>query len=216
MSQFPLQKITVLAVDPAEIYLQGAKWVLNHTPDTQLVAIAQYGMEAVRKTMAFSPDVILLNLHLRWSENDAQADEQGGLQTIMRILSSTPNTAILTTLWNTQPRWVVQAMNAGAKGVVDKNFSSKELVTAIRDVAQGRIVLNATQLEWWRETARLLTKREHQVLTLLATGQDDRVIAQQLAIKLPTLRKHIENIWLKLQARTRLEAILQAMRQGLI
>jgi DNA-binding NarL/FixJ family response regulator len=198
------------------MFLYGLKILLQTEPDLQLVGTAQTGAEALQKMRELTPDVALVNLRIKWLGDEAQPSMASGLRTIQKIAERHPQTPILVVSSYMEQRWVVQAMNAGAKGFLAKESDTRDIVAAIRATHRGRVVLTAEQMAWLRQTHDLLTEREQEVLVLMAEGIDDAELAARLQIKITTVRKHVENLRTKLQARNRLEAVIIATRRGFL
>ena len=211
-----MNPIRILAVDDSETFLRGMESVLRQEGDIQWMGKAYHGAQAVDRACAMQPDVVLIDLRLCWDERSRRPNEVDGVKTIRTLTGHCSNIHILAISGLWEQRWVVQAVNAGAKGCLPKEATPAQIATAIRLVAQGGVALTPEQLAWLRDSVDPLTRREKEVLALLAEGKSDAEIARQLGIATRTASKHVENLRDKLEARSRWEAVIEARRRGLI
>ena len=215
-TQMTDKKIKVLIIDDAKMFLYGIEALLRMEPDITILSTAETGAQAVRRAVDLRPDVVLVDLRIKWLENDPHPEITSGIRTIRELLQQIPDLAILVITSFAEKRWLVQAMDAGATGLLAKECEPYEIVIAIREVYRGRTVLTGEQLRWLREIQGLLTTREKEVLKLVIQGLDDQKIANSLRVKTSTVRKHVENLRTKLHARNRLEIVIYTMQKGLV
>ena len=208
--------IRIFAVDDSETFLRGIESILALEDDVAMIGKAHFGEEAVRRIVMLRPDVVLMDLRLRWNEATDFPSQMDGIQTLSEIIRHWPEARIIVISSFSERRWVVQAMDAGAQGYLPKEVSAEQMIIAIRAVAYGNVALSAEQLRWLRNDIDPLTQREEEVLALLAEGKSDAEIARQLGITRRTASKHVENLRDKLGARSRWEAVVKARHRGLI
>ncbi len=208
--------IRILMVDDSETFLRGLRSYLVQESDLEIVGMAHSGQEAVAQTRLLLPDVVLMDLRLVWQTKVEPSKEETGLRAIQEVLAARAQARVIVISSRDERRWVVQALDAGARGYLSKDAALDEIIAAIRTVARGGVALSAEQLGWLRGPAEPLTEREREVLALLAQGQGDKEIAQRLGISAGTASKHVENIREKLGASSRGEAVARAREQGLI
>lgn len=210
--------IRVLIADDHPMFRFGLRSVMLSEPDLELASEAENGLEAVELVRALQPDVALLDLNM---------PELDGIAATERIRKESPRTAILILTMLEDDNSVLAAIRAGARGYIVKGSSADEIARAIRGVAAGEAifgpaiatkVLSALQLPVSPATDRPfseLTRREFEVLQLLAQGQSNNAIADQLFLSEKTVRNHLSLIFDKLGVSSRAEAIVLAHRNGL-
>lgn len=209
VSESPDRPIRLLVVDDHPMVRTGIGAVIAGQPDMTLVAEAEDGLEAVAMYERHRPDVILMDL---------QMPRMNGMVAMGEILQRWPwaRIVVLTTY-----RGDVQALRAlkiGAWGYLLKNTLRKELVCAVRDVAAGRRYVAAeVALELSRRvTDEALSAREVEVLGEVAAGGANKQVADRLGVSEETVKSHMKNILVKLGASDRLQAVVIAMRRGIL
>jgi len=213
--------IRVLIADDHAIVRKGIRALLATEPDIEVAGEAENGQEAVAQAETLQPDVILMDLVM---------PEMDGIEAIRRITARQPSASILVLTSFAADDKVFPAIKAGALGYLLKDSGPEELVQAIRQVYQGESSLHPTiARKLLQELSRPpepstapdsdlvdpLTEREVEVLRLVAQGQSNREIADQLIISEATVRTHVSNILSKLHLASRTQAALYALREGL-
>lgn len=208
--------IRVLVVDDHTIIRKGIQAVLDLVPDIELIGEAANGQQAVKKDQELLPDVILMDLMM---------PEMDGIECIKQIKSRRPNARILVLTNFAGEDMIFPAIKAGAMGYHLKDSSPEALIDAIRQVNMGVASLHPSiakkVLEEFHNTEKRplleepLTQRELEVLRLIAQGQENKEIAEQLVISDATVRTHVSNILGKLHLASRTQAALYALREGL-
>jgi DNA-binding NarL/FixJ family response regulator len=158
MSENAMSKITVLLVDDHSLVRRGFRRILEDESDLAVVGEASDGAEAVRVAKELRPQVIVM---------DCALPNVNGLDATRKILAANPATAVLMLSMHSEETWVHQALDAGARGYLLKSIVDMELVTAIRRVARGEIVLDpqvAKTATLKGESSSALTARELEVL----------------------------------------------------
>lgn len=204
----------VLLVEDHEMVARGLESALNAEDDIEVVGHAASADEGVTRFDVLAPDVVVMDFRL---------PDSSGTDATRRILERHPEAVVLLLTGFDDSGVVAAALDAGCSGFVTKDASIENLTGAIRAVARGAAVFPADQLaRALRPAAREphvgadLTGREREVLTMLAGGASTEEIAHQLFLSLHTVRNHVRNILTKLQARTKLEAVINAARAGLV
>jgi DNA-binding NarL/FixJ family response regulator len=174
-----------------------------------VVGAAADGEEALSLVRDHQPDIALLDIRLPGLD---------GVQALRRIGLLSPRTRVVLYTGYSDPRLLRQGLAAGAQGIVLKESPVQEVVRALRAVAAGAryVDATATRLLGAGDPPCSLSRREQQVLELLAAGLDTEAIARRLALSPHTLRTHIRNLLRKLGARTRAQAVAEALRRGLL
>jgi NarL family two-component system response regulator LiaR len=208
--------IRVLIAEDHAIVRKGIRALLTIEPDIEVVGEAQDGNQAITETHRLRPDVILMDLVM------PQAD---GIAAIRHIMACQPETRILVLTSFATDDKIFPAIKAGALGYLLKDSSPHDLVQAIHQVHRGEsslhpLVARKLLQELSHPLAQSaspdpLTERELQVLQLVAQGQSNQEIANQLMISEATVRTHVSNILGKLHLASRTQAALYALRKGL-
>ena len=213
----PLQSVIhVLLADDHVVVRAGIRQFLEQSPDIQVVAEASNGQEACKLLEQHKPDVAVL---------DIQMPLMSGIEVTRWIRSNRLSIGVLVlTAYEDEP-YVQAVLQAGANGYVLKTAEPQDIVQSVRDVFHGKSVLDATLAQ--KLIARLagkeestliesLTDRELQILTLTAKGFTNKAIGVQLGISDRTVQNHLANIFQKLNAESRTEAVMRAVSLGLI
>ncbi len=210
--------IRVVLADDQMLMRQGVKGLLDLTEDLQVVGEASDGDEALRLIRAVRPDVALL---------DVRMPKRSGVEVLkdLRISDSLPPTILLTTFDDDAA--LLEGMRAGARGFLLKDVSFEALTDALRRVARGETLMRpAISERVLRGVARLglpfesldmpdrLTRRELEVLRLVAGGFSNREIAEALGMSEGTVKNHTSSILSKLGVRDRTRAVLKALDLG--
>jgi DNA-binding NarL/FixJ family response regulator len=210
MSDNAMSKITVLLVDDHSLVRRGFRRILEDESDLAVVGEASDGAEAVRVAKELRPQVIVM---------DCALPNMNGLDATRKILAANPATAVLMLSMHSEETWVHQALDAGARGYLLKSIVDMELVTAIRRVASGEIVLDpqvAKTATLKGESSSALTARELEVLQLIVDGQSNKEIAAKLGLSANTVAVHRANIMDALGIHKTAELVVYAIRNGLV
>ncbi|MGB0388078.1 MAG: response regulator [Ardenticatenaceae bacterium] len=208
--------IRILIADDHAIVREGMKTLIALKKNMTVVGEAVDGVQAVEQARLLQPDVILLDLVM---------PRQDGLVALRAITRENPKSRILVLTSFGEDEQVWSAINGGALGYLLKESSPQRLMQAIEDVYRGESSLHpkiARKLmgqfqQLPQETpATKLTKREVEVLKLVAEGLSNEQIGELLSVSKGTVGKHISNILEKLHLANRTQAALYALRQGLV
>ena len=204
-----LHRIRVMAVDDHLIFRQGLVGLLADQPDMELVAEASNGREAIRHFRDHKPDITLMDL---------QMPEMSGLDALIAIRGEFPEARIIVLTTYTGDVQVLRALKAGARAYLLKNTLYKDLVETIRAVHAGKKALSpeATFEIAEHATDDPLSPGEVQVLRLIASGNANKQIADQLSITEETVKGRVKNILSKLNANDRTHAAAIALKRGII
>jgi two-component system response regulator NreC len=209
--------IRVLVVDDHAVVRTGLRLLLDSQEDLETVGEAGDAREAVFEARAHKPDVVLMDVVL--------GSGKSGIEATPEILRELPEVKVLILSMQDDPRYVREAFAAGASGYVLKEAADSELITAVREVANGARYVDpalgariaAADAEAAREaTEDPLSDREREVLRLLALGHTNQEIAKTLFISVRTAETHRAHIMQKLRLNTRAELVRYAITRGLL
>jgi len=202
-------QIRILAVDDHVLVREGIAVLVGTQSDMTLVAEASNGREAIQQFRTHRPDVTLMDL---------QMPEMNGLDAIIAIRGEFPNAKIVVLTTYQGDVQILRSLKAGAQGYLLKNTFHKELVETIRAVHAGRKALSPEASYEIAEHATddALTPAEISVLRLIAAGNANKQIADQLKITEETVKSRVKNILSKLGANDRTHAAMIGMKRGII
>jgi DNA-binding NarL/FixJ family response regulator len=201
--------IRILAVDDHALLREGIAALLAGQVDMNLVGQASNGREAIQQFRMHRPDVTLMDL---------QMPEMSGLDAIIAIRGEFPEARIIVLTTYTGDVQVLRALKSGARAYLLKNSLHKELLETIRAVHAGKRALSAEASFQLAEHATddALTAAEIRVLRLIAEGNANKAIADQLLISEETVKGQVRNILSKLGANDRTHAAMIGLKRGII
>lgn len=201
--------IRILAVDDHPVFRQGIAGLIEGQADMTLVGEASNGREAIQQFRAKRPDVTLMDL---------QMPDMNGLDAIIAIRNEFPQARIVVLTTYTGDIQVLRALKAGAQGYLLKNLLHKELLETIRAVHAGKKALSpeASHEIASHTTDDALTPAEVVVLRLIAAGNANKQIADQLSVSEETVKGRVKNILSKLGANDRTHAAMIGLKRGII
>jgi DNA-binding NarL/FixJ family response regulator len=215
--------VRVLIADDHAMVREGLHWALEHA-GYEVVGEAADGEEAVDMTERLRPDIVLMDLSL---------PVLSGVAATKRLRTLVPDTKVVVLSMLSDETAVSSALAAGAVGYLVKDSTTAEIVGALAEVttaAPGSLVLSASATPATTETDNvapitrqpsfgtrpLISKREEEVLRLVATGASISEVGRQLYISAKTVKNHLSSIYQKLDSHDRAQAVLKAVRMGLI
>jgi two-component system NarL family response regulator len=202
--------IRILIVDDHAVVRDGLAAVLEFQPDLTVAGTAGNGNEAVERFRELRPDVTLMDLAM---------PECDGVQAIAAIRREFPQARIVVLTTYDGDESIHRALQGGARGYLLKDCATAELLTAVRAVHAGAAHVSAPAAS--RLAARAaagppLSRREIEVLGLVAAGKSNREIGAQLFISEGTVKTHLVSIHEKLGVRDRTEAVVTAIKRGIV
>jgi DNA-binding NarL/FixJ family response regulator len=201
--------IRILAVDDHPLVRGGIAALVQGQPDLSLVAECSNGREAIQQFRVHRPDITLMDL---------QMPEMGGLDAIIAIRGEFPEARIIVLTTYVGDVQILRALQAGARAYLLKNLVHKELLGTIRDVHAGKKTLSPEASYELAEHAidDALTNGEIEVLRLIAAGNANKQIGDQLGITEDTVKGRVKNILSKLDANDRTHAAMIGLKRGII
>lgn len=202
-------QIRVLVADDHPIIRQGIAGLITVQTDMVLVGEASNGREAIQQFRTLRPDVTLMDL---------QMPEMNGLDAVISIRNEFPDAKIVMLTTYAGDVHILRAIKAGARGFLIKNFLHKELLETIRAVHAGKKILSPEASFQLAEHATddALTPAEIAVLGLIAGGNSNKQIADQLSISEETVKGRVKSILSKLGANDRTHAVVLGVKRGVI
>jgi len=206
--------IRILIVDDHAVVRKGLVMVLRQEPDFEVVGEAGNGRKGLEAVKSLNPDIVLVDLVM---------PEMDGQEMVLALRRLNPNIKIMMLTGTEVDDRVVDLVAAGIEGYVLKNIEPGELVRAIRSVAHGEAYLHPDVMKKviglmhpQRAHTVSLTPREMEVLEWMSTPNTYKQIAAQLSVSEETVRSHAKNILEKMNQPNRAQAVLAAVKMGLI
>jgi len=207
----------VLIADDQTLFRSGLARLLDVDDRVSVVGEAVDGADAVKLALSLKPDVVLM---------DIKMPNLDGIEATRRIVSENPKIKVLILTTFEADNHVIQALKAGASGYVLKDSQAGAIVSSVLAVVAGervmasavanRVLEMLTGATTPKEFYDGLTAREVEILKMLATGMANKQIAYKLGISEKTVRNHVSNMYEKLDIYDRAQAVLYAVRKGLV
>lgn len=201
--------ITILVAEDHGIVRQGIVSILHLQEDFQVIAEAKDGKEAVAFHREHRPDITLMDLRL---------PELEGADAITQIRQEVPDAQIIILTTYDTDEDIYRGLQAGARGYLLKDADYEDLIDAVRKVHSGQRYLpsNVAHKLAERMSSEALTEREKDVLALMVSGNSTSSLANALNISEGTVKFHINHIFQKLGVNDRTQAVVVALRRGLV
>ena len=209
--------IKIMIADDHSMIREGLKSLLELEGDIQVVAEAEDGVDCLEKLKICTPDVLLLDINM---------PRKNGLEVLQTLKSSKSKVKVLVLTVHNEVEYLMKAVDIGVDGYILKDSESAELKKAIFSIVEGENyiqpslipALNSKMIEKNRDEGKIesLTKRELEVLKLLAVGMYNKEVAEKLNISERTVKNHVSNIFKKIEVTDRTQAAVFAIRNNLI
>jgi DNA-binding NarL/FixJ family response regulator len=216
------QKKTILIIDDHPLFREGLKAIIGRNHRFEVVEQAGNGHDGLQKVRELKPDLALVDMSL---------PDQSGIQLTREIKNASPKTRIMIITMHSKIDYIVKAFQAGATGYVIKESTSERLLQGIDTVLKGEYFMDSTVshrvveklMEFPEKEVKMtdasydtLTRREQEVMVLLAQGLSNKQIAEKLFISPKTVENHRSNILRKLNIHSTIELVRYAARLGII
>lgn len=205
--------VRVLVVDDHQMMAQALAAALSDQPGIDVVAIAGTASDGTRLAAQTTPDVVVMDYRL---------PDGDGVEATARIRRASPTTAVVMVTASSHETVISSAIEAGCVGFVTKDRAIQDVVAAVHAAARGDVAFPASALLGLQAASRgaarsrVLTPRELEVLRLLAGGASTEDVADGLFVSVSTVRNHVHSILTKLGVHSKLEAVVTAVREGII
>jgi two-component system response regulator DegU len=208
--------INVLIADDHPLIREGLSKILSLNDDIKIIGEARDGREAVKMTMKTHPDVVLMDINM---------PHMNGIEAARVIKSELPQTGIIALTIHDDQEYIDEMIESGVSGFLLKDVEPETLVKSVREVSRGKSLFEEdhrgkktadrkTYLK--RDGLEELTRRELDVLQLIAKGMCNKDIAESLFISEKTVKNHLTNIFRKINVDDRTQAALFAIKKGIV
>ena len=201
-------------MDDQTLICDGIAKLLEGEKDMEVVGKAYSGQEAIEKAEQLKPDIILMDIRMPGID---------GISATRVIKDQNPSIQIIAISVYEEDDLIIQMFQAGAVGYILKDISLENLVKAIKNVYKGTTMINPhisrkllKMITLGQKTSDKLTSRELDILREIARGKSNKEIAEELYLSESTVKSHISHIFQKLNIKTRSEAVLYAVKNGII
>ncbi|MBP1947988.1 response regulator transcription factor [Virgibacillus litoralis] len=222
-----MKQTKIVLIDDHKLFREGVKRILEFEQSFEVVAEGDDGLVASSLVREHSPDVVLMDINM---------PTMNGVQATADLVRHFPNTNVIILSIHDDESYVTHALKTGAQGYLLKEMDSDSLIEAIKVVSEGGSYLHPkvthNLVQEYRRLAQenvsnvaenaieyhkplhLLTRRECEVLQLLADGKSNRAVAETLYISEKTVKNHVSNILQKMSVNDRTQAVVSAIRKG--
>jgi len=219
--------IDIVIIDDHKLFREGVKRILDFEPSFNVVAEGGDGNVATKLVKEYDPEVVLMDINM---------PNMNGIQATANLVAHFPDTHVIILSIHDDESYVTHALKTGARGYLLKEMDSDALIDAIKVVSEGGSYLHPkvthNLVQEYRRLSRenslnpasngieytkplhILTKRECQVLQLMAEGNSNRSISESLYISEKTVKNHVSNILQKMKVNDRTQAVVTAIRKG--
>jgi len=214
------EEVRIVLADDHPLIREALRHVLERVPDYRIVAEASDGEEAVRIVEDILPDVVIMDINM---------PKINGIEATKRIKTKCPGVAVLILTVFDDSEHIKGVLEAGAAGYLVKTVFGENVIHAVRGLVAGEAVLSPAALQRITESdmvqekkpvnidiGRILSGRELDILRLAARGMSNKEIAVQLGVSVRTVKGYLESIFSKLNAASRTEAVITALRNNII
>ncbi|WP_312473454.1 response regulator transcription factor [Neobacillus sp.] len=218
----------IVIIDDHQLFREGVKRILEFEKSFQVVAEGDDGSEALGLVQEYLPDVVIMDINM---------PQKNGVEATRELIEKYPNTKIIILSIHDDENYVTHALQTGARGYLLKEMDADALIEAVRVVADGGSYLHPkvthNLVNEYRKLAagvahggrgyltvelrrplHLLTRRECEVLQMLADGKSNRGIGEALFISEKTVKNHVSNILQKMNVNDRTQAVVVAIKNG--
>ena len=215
-----MAKLRILLADDHTLLRHGLRKILHERPEWEVVAEAGDGREAVRQALALQPNIAILDIGMPLLN---------GIEATSQMVRRLPDLRVLILSMHAEEAYIIQALNAGAKGYLLKDSADTELIRGVAAVAAGKsyfspMVAKVMLDDYVRHLANKgmtdrfdsLSEREREIFQLIAEGHSNKEMAELLSVSPATIETHRAHVLQKLDVHNTAEVVLYAVRRGVI
>lgn len=214
-----MKKTRVLIVDDHEVFCESLALLLSLRGEAEIVGTVTSGEDALKEVESLRPDVVLMDIEMKGLD---------GIGATRRLKEKFPDVKVIMLTMHSEEQYIFEAIKAGAKGYVLKDYSCSRIIEAINSVSRdeaffhprssGKVLTGLKTQFGDTDGARevSLSRREIEILKLIAEGHINKEISNLLCISIHTVRNHIANIFSKIECNTRTKAVNEAHRRKFI
>lgn len=220
-------KTKIVLIDDQQLFREGIKRILNGEETFEVLAEGRDGVEAIELADHYKPDVVIMDINM---------PKTNGVEATRKLISKYPNIKVIILSVHDDETYIIGALQSGAFGYLLKEMETENLIEAVKAVAKGESYLHprvthklitvyrrlssaaARKKEFQQPPVRLplhlLSRRESEVLQLLADGKSNRSLAETLYISEKTVKGHVYSILRKMDVNDRTQAVVKAIKNG--
>ncbi len=208
--------IKILIADDHAVVREGLKQIISETPDMRVTDEANNGQEVLNKVSEQHYDVVLLDITM---------PGPSGLDVLKQLKSKKPKLPVLMLSVHPEEQYAVRTLKAGASGYLTKGSATDELIAAIRKISTGKKYVSSSlaeklafdlDLDHEKPRHEILSDREYQVMSMIASGKTVKEIADELSLSVQTISTYRSRILEKMKMKNNAEIVYYAVKQGLV
>jgi DNA-binding NarL/FixJ family response regulator len=207
-----MKKASVIIVDDHQLFRNGLKFIINETPNFEVVAEAANGLEFLALLKNYKPDLVLLDINM---------PVMNGFETAQRALEMEPDLKILVLSMLDDEEFYNRMIEVGVKGFMLKDTDSQELVNALKTILEGKNYFSQELLisllkQRKEDNIQQFTHREKEILALICEGLSNQEISDKLHISPRTVERHRSSLMLKTESNNSIGLVIYAFKNKLI
>lgn len=208
--------IKILIADDHAVVREGLKQIISETPDMLVTDEADNGQEVLNKVSKQHYDVVLLDITM---------PGRSGLDVLKQLKSKKPKLPVLMLSVHPEEQYAIRTLKAGASGYLTKGSATDELIAAIRKISTGKKYVSSSlaeklafdlDMDYEKPRHEILSDREYQVMSMIASGKTVKEIADELSLSVQTISTYRSRILEKMKMKNNAEIIYYAVKQGLV
>jgi two-component system invasion response regulator UvrY len=208
--------IKILIADDHAVVREGLKQIISETPDMRVTDEADNGQDVLNKVSEQHYDVVLLDITM---------PGRSGLDVLKQLKSKKPKLPVLMLSVHPEEQYAIRTLKAGASGYLTKGSATDELIAAIRKISTGKKYVSSSlaeklafdlDMDYEKPRHEILSDREYQVMSMIASGKTVKEIADELSLSVQTISTYRSRILEKMKMKNNAEIIYYAVKQGLV
>ena len=208
--------INILIADDHAVVREGLKQIISETPDMRVTDEADNAQDVLDKVSEQHYDVVLLDITM---------PGRSGLDVLKQLKSKKPKLPVLMLSVHPEEQYAIRTLKAGASGYLTKGSATDELIAAIRKISTGKKYVSSSlaeklafdlDMDYEKPRHEILSDREYQVMSMIASGKTVKEIADELSLSVQTISTYRSRILEKMKMKNNAEIIYYAVKQGLV